>query len=306
MNELIISVAHRTLVAGTPLLLATLGEILTERSGILNLGIEGMMAAGAIGAFATTFVTGNIVLGIAVAMGIGISLSFIHAFVSVTLKGNQVVSGLALVMLGLGLSGLWGKSYVGNPLPVGTPELAIPFLVQIPYVGPILFRQDPFFFLAIILGVIFWFALKYTRWGIMVRSVGENPGASEAQGINASLVQYVSTMIGGALAGLAGAHLSLSYSRAWAEGMTGGRGWIVIALTIFALWDPLRAYLGAFLFGGIFVLQYVLQPLGIPPNILGLFPYLITLVVLVVAMAGKDSRKHSAPAMLGESYTPTS
>ncbi len=302
MDSLIVAVVHRTLVAGTPLLLGTLGEIIAERAGILNLGIEGMMAVGAVSAFTTTFVTGNVMLGVVVAIVAGTLLSLIHAFVSVTLKGNQVVSGLALVMFGLGLSGLWGKSFIGTPLPTRVHDLKIPLLGDIPYVGKMFFHQDPFLYVAIILGVIFWFGLTHTKWGIVIRSVGESPAASESQGINVSLVQYLSTMIGGALAGLAGAHLSLSYSRAWAEGMTGGRGWIVIALTIFALWNPLRAYLGSFLFGGIFVLQYLLQPLGIPPNILGMLPYLITLIVLVIAVIGKDARRHAAPAMLGEPY----
>ncbi|RLB22825.1 MAG: ABC transporter permease [Deltaproteobacteria bacterium] len=302
MEGLIVAVVHRTLVAGTPLLLGTLGEIVAERAGVLNLGVEGMMAVGAVSAFTTTFVTGNIMLGILVAVLMGTLLSLIHAFVSVTLKGNQVVSGLALVMFGLGLSGLWGKSFIGTPLPVRIHDISIPLLSNIPYLGPMLFHQDPFLYAALIMGVIFWFGLTHTRWGIVIRSVGENPAASESQGISVSVVQYVSVMVGGALAGLAGAHLSLSYSRAWAEGMTVGRGWIVIALTIFALWNPLRAYIGAFLFGGIFVLQYLLQPLGIPPNILGMLPYLITLIVLVWAVIGKDARRHAAPAMLGEAY----
>ncbi len=302
MEDLIVTVIHRALVAGTPLLLATLGEIVTERAGILNLGVEGMMAAGAVSAFIASLLTGSILVGITVAIIAGTLLATIHAFVCVTLKGNQVVSGLALVMLGLGASGLWGKPFIGKPLPLKVLDIELPVLGDIPYLGKMLFCQDPFFYVAIVLGLVFWFGLTHTRWGLVVRSVGESPGASEAQGINISIVQYISVMVGGAMAGLAGAHLSLSYNRVWAEGMTGGRGWIVIALTIFALWNPLRAYLGAFLFGGIFVLQYLLQPLGVPPNLLGMLPYLITLTVLVFAVMGKDRARAAAPANLGEAY----
>ncbi len=302
MEKLIISVVQRTLIAGTPLLLGTLGEIITERAGVLNLGVEGMMAVGAVTAFMTTFTTGSVLLGVFVGILCGIAVSLLHAFMSVTLKANQVVSGLALVMFGLGASGLWGKGFIGTPLPTRVDFVRIPLLYKIPYVGEMFFDQDPFLYLAVMLGVIFWFVVVHTRWGIILRSVGENPAASETQGIKVYLVQYIAVMIGGGCAGLAGAHLSLSYSASWAEGMTGGRGWIVIALTIFAKWNPLRAYYGAFLFGGIFVLQYLLQPIGIPPNVLGMFPYLITLVVLVSSGIGGVKRKGMAPAMLGEPY----
>ncbi len=302
MEKLIISVVQRTLIAGTPLLLGTIGEIITERAGILNLGVEGMMAVGAVTAFMTTFTTGSVLFGVIVAILAGLAVSLIHAFMSVTLKANQVVSGLALVMFGLGASGLWGKGFIGTPLPVRVNFVKIPLLYRIPYIGGMFFDQDPFFYLAVILGLIFWFIVRHTRWGIVLRSVGENPAASETQGIRVYFVQYVAVMIGGACAGLAGAHLSLSYSASWAEGMTGGRGWIVIALTIFAKWNPIRAYYGAFLFGGIFVLQYLLQPIGIPPNVLGMFPYLITLMVLITGGIGGVRRKGVAPAMLGEPY----
>ncbi len=302
MEKMVISVIQRTLVAGTPLLLGTLGEIITERAGILNLGVEGMMAVGAVTAFITTFSTGSIVLGVIVAILTGIAVSLLHAFMSVTLKSNQVVSGLALVMFGLGASGLWGKGFIGTPLPVRVSFVKIPVVYKIPYLGDMFFNQDPFFYVAVLMGIVLWFIVVYTKWGIVLRSVGENPAASETQGIRVGLVQYIAVMVGGAFAGLAGAHLSLSYSASWAEGMTGGRGWIVIALTIFAKWNPIRAYYGAFLFGGIFVLQYLLQPLGIPPNILGMLPYVITLIVLISGGIGGIKRKGMAPAMLGEPY----
>jgi len=303
MNPLVVSVLDRTIAAGTPLLLGTLGEVVAERSGILNLGVEGMMSIGAVSGFMVAMGTGSPWAGLAAAAAAGAALSLLHAFTSVTLKVNQVISGLALAMLGVGMSGLLGKPYMGLPLPAQLPAVKIPVLADIPYAGTILFDKDPLFYFAVALGVALWFLLAKTRWGMRVRSVGENPAAAAVQGVNVGGIRYLCTLIGGALAGMGGAHLSLVYSKSWTEGMTGGRGWIVIALTIFALWNPLRAFVGAFLFGGIFVLQYLLQPLGIPPNLLGMMPYLATLVVLLVGGLNRDRRHQDAPAALGEPYT---
>ncbi|MDA3955821.1 ABC transporter permease [Oceanispirochaeta sp.] len=303
MLEIITSILVRTIVAGTPLLLGTLGEIVTERAGILNLGIEGMMSLGAVTGFIVTFTTGNPWLGMLAAILAGALFSMIHAFVTISLRANQVVSGLALTMLGLGLSGLWGKPFVGRPLTAKMSAIAIPGLSDIPVIGRVLFYQDAYFYLSVILGLLVWFIMKYTKLGITVRSVGENPRAAETLGINVSLVKYACVMVGGAFAGMAGAHLSTAYSKSWIEGMTSGRGWIVIALTIFALWEPSKAFLGAYVFGGIFVIQYVLQPLGISPNLLAMLPYLTTLgVLLFYGMSKKGKRKMSAPATLGEPY----
>jgi len=301
LEDIIISVAQRTLVAGTPLLLGTIGEVICERSGILNLGVEGVMAIGAVTAFIITFVTGNPWFGLLAAIIAASLISIIHAFASITLQASQVVSGLALTMLGLGISGLVGKPYIGKPLTIKMQNWAIPVLSDLPILGPILFDHSPFFYMAIVLAVIAWFTLEYTRLGIIIRSAGENPRATETQGINVYRVRYWCVIIGGAFSGMAGAHLSTSYSKSWIEGMTAGRGWIVIALTIFALWNPLRAVIGAFLFGGIFVIQYLLQPLGISPNFLAMLPYISTLLVLFIG-ALRDSRKMIAPAMLAEPY----
>ena len=301
MEDIIISVAQRTLVAGTPLLLGTIGEIICERSGILNLGVEGVMSIGAVTAFIVTFYTNSPWLGLYAAVLAGMLISLVHAFASITLQSNQVVSGLALTMLGLGISGLAGKPYVGKPLVVKMQTFPIPVLSDIPFVGPIFFNQSPFFYMAILLAVAAWFTLEHTRIGIKIRSTGENPKATEAQGIHVSWIRYACVLAGGAFSGMAGAHLSVSYSKSWIEGMTAGRGWIVIALTIFALWNPTRAIIGAFLFGGIFVLQYLLQPLGVSPNFLAMLPYLTTLAVLLIIGLG-DRRKLNAPAMLGEPY----
>ncbi|MEJ2642330.1 MAG: ABC transporter permease [Desulfosarcinaceae bacterium] len=301
MEEIVISVAQRTLVAGTPLLLGTIGEVICERAGILNLGVEGVMAVGAVTAFIVTYATGSPWLGLAAAMAAGILISLTHAFSAITLQANQVVSGLALTMLGLGIAGIMGKPYVGKPLPIKLEDIAIPVLSDIPFLGPIVFRQSPYFYLAVLLAIFAWFVLQYTRVGIVIRSTGENPSATEAQGVNVSKIRYLCVLVGGAFSAMAGAHLSTSYSKSWIEGMTAGRGWIVIALTIFALWNPVRAVVGAFLFGGIFVLQYLLQPLGIPPNLLAMMPYLATLLVLLIGGL-RDARKLNAPAMLGEPY----
>lgn len=301
MEDLVISVAQRTLVAGTPLLIATIGEVVCERAGILNLGVEGMLAIGAVTAFIVTYLTHNPWLGLLVAVLAGMLISGVHAFTSVSLRGNQVVSGLALTMLGLGVAGVIGKPYVGLPLPFKMKSFEIPVLADIPFVGQIFFNQSPFFYLALILAITAWFTLEYTRLGIRIRSTGENPKATETQGINVDRIRYLCVLIGGGFAGMAGANLSISYSKSWFEGMTAGRGWIVIALTIFALWNPMRAIIGAFLFGGIFVLQYLLQPLGISPNLLAMLPYMTTLFVLLFISLRK--KKHlNAPAMLGEPY----
>ncbi len=303
MSQLILSVLERTIAAGTPLLIATLGEVMAERSGVMNLGVEGMMSVGAVAAFIAAMVSGNPWIGLVAGVAASAVLSLLHAFTSVTLKVNQVVSGLALTMLGIGISGLAGKPFIGRPLEAQMAPVSIPLLSEIPYIGRLLFRKDPFFFSAVALGIALWFLLKHTRWGVRVRSVGENPAAAEVQGVSVAALRYACTLIGGALAGLAGSYLSLVYSRSWNEGMTGGRGWIVIALTIFALWNPPRAFVGAFLFGGIFVLQYLLQPLGIPTNLLSMMPYLATLIVLVAGGLNRGKGRLNAPAALGEAYT---
>lgn len=213
MDEIIISVLIRTIVAGTPLLLGTLGEVVSERSGVLNLGVEGMMAMGAVTGFIVTFQTSNPWLGMLAAACVGGMMALIHAFVSVTLRGNQTVSGLALTMLGIGLSGLWGKPFIGRPLTVKMEAVSFPLLSDIPVLGRVLFRQDPYFYLSLVLGIAVWFLLKHTSLGINLRSIGENPRAAESQGIKVGLYKYLAVMTGGIFAGLAGAHLSTAYSR---------------------------------------------------------------------------------------------
>ncbi len=290
--------------SATPLLLAALGEIYAERSGILNLGVEGMMAVGALSSFATALVTGNPWLGVLVGMLSGGSLSMIHGAISIGLKGNQVVSGLALTMFGLGLSSVLGRVYVGNQLPVEARFLPKPVepLSSIPVLGKVLFDQDPLFYVSLLLALIMWFLLYRTKYGIVIRSTGENPAAVDAMGINVNKVRYLSTLIGGILAGLAGAYLSVAYNPAWIENMTAGRGWIALALVIFSLWDPLRALLGSYLFGVVEASGYTLQAYGYSQWLLNGLPYLLTIVILTLGVTESMRRRMGAPAALGKPY----
>ncbi len=305
MLEFILETLRAAIPAGTPLLFGTLGEIYAERSGILNLGVEGMMLVGAVMGFSTAFYTGNPWAGIATAALMGGLLSLIHAFISINLRGNQVVSGLALTMFGTGLSGLIGRRFIGVPLPASAKLVGvkIPFLSDLPVLGPLLFRFDPLVYVAILLVPLMWFILYKTSLGINIRSVGEDPATADALGVNVFATRYLCTFIGGVLAGIGGAYLSIVYTPSWIEGMTAGAGWIVIALTIFSLWSPLRAILGAYLFGGVKVLQYRLQPLGISPNLLNTLPFILTILVLMFASGEVIRRRIGAPSALGLAYS---
>ncbi len=302
MLQLIISsILKAAIRAGTPLLYGTLGEVYAERSGILNLGVEGMMILGAVTGFAVTRVTGNPWLGIAAAAVVGGLSSLIHAVLSITLMANQVVSGLALTMFGLGLSGLIGKPYIGVKIP-SISDVKIPLLCEIPIIGPAFFNQDPLVYISYVLVPVLWFILFKTSLGIKIRSVGESPETADSLGVNVSLIRYGCTFFGGVMAGIAGAYLSVVYTPAWIERMTAGRGWIVIALTIFAMWDPLRSAIGSYLFGGVDALQYHLQPYGISPSLLGMLPFILTIVVLIFGAEETIRKKMGAPAALGIPY----
>lgn len=302
MLEFILSVLRAAIPAGTPLLYGTLGEVYAERSGVLNLGVEGMMIMGAVSGFAVAQTTGNVWLGILAAALVGGLLALIHAFASVSLRVNQVVSGLALTMLGLGVSGMMGKKFVGQPLVARLQPINIPGLSDLPVLGELLFRFDVLVYLGVLLVPVLWFMLYKTRLGVTLRSVGENPSAADSLGVNVVRVRYMAVVFGGMLAGVGGAYLSISYAPAWIEGMTAGAGWIVIALTIFAIWDPRRALLGAYLFGGVRVLQFRLQPLGISPNLLNMLPFLLTILVLWVSSGQAAKRRIGAPAALMTAY----
>lgn len=302
MWDFLLSALRAAIPAGTPLLFGTLGEVYAERSGVLNLGIEGIMIMGAVTGFGIAHSTGNVWLGVAMAALAGGLLALLHAFASITLRVNQVVSGLGLTMLGLGLSGMLGKRYIGQPLAVRLDPVAVPVLSDLPVLGSLFFRFDPLVYLAAILVPVLWFVLYKTRWGVTLRSVGENPAAADALGVNVAAVRYLAVFFGGVMAGLGGGYLSIVYAPAWIEGMTAGAGWIVIALTIFAMWDPARALVGAYLFGGVRVLQFRLQPLGISPNLLNMLPFILTILVLLLS-AGETMRKRiGAPAALMQPY----
>lgn len=288
-SDLILSLLIRTAAAGTPLLLGVLGSLLIEKAGVLNLGVEGVMAVGALAGFAAAQSTANPWLGLIAAPLAGLVFMALYGGAVLHLRANQTVAGLALAMLGTGLAGLWGKPFIGQALSVKLPRFADE-------------RLDLFFPLALVAAGLLWAGLSRTRTGLALRTVGENPRAGEAQGLNVLGLRWLALLVGGALIALAGASLSLSYAGSWSENVTGGRGWIVVALTIFALWSPLRALFAAGLFGGIFVLQYILQPFGIPASLLATLPYAATLIVLVVDGLTRSHRAQGAPAALGEPF----
>ncbi|MBA7534478.1 hypothetical protein ES705_26726 [subsurface metagenome] len=261
------------------------------------------MIMGAYSAFTTAYITGNPWLGILVAAVVGGAFSLIHAFASVTLKANQVVSGLSLTMLGLGLSGMFGRGWEGKPLPVSIPKITVSGLSKIPFLGPILFEgQNLIVYLAIILVPLLWYILYRTRIGITIRSVGESPATADSLGINVDRVRYVCVFIGGVLAGVAGGYLSVAYRPAWTEGMTAGIGWIVIALTIFAFWNPAYGMLGAYLFAALYHLSYRLQP-WVSPEFLKAMPYAFAILVLIFVSRGTLQKRMGAPAALTLPYT---
>lgn len=299
----IITILSRSLAYGTPLLLGTLGEIYAERSGVLNLGVEGMMIMGAYSAFTTAYITGNPWLGLLVAAVVGGAFSLIHAFTCVTLKANQVVSGLSLTMLGLGLSGMFGRGWEGKPLPVSIPKITVSGLSKIPLLGPILFEgQNLIVYLSILLVPLLWYVLYRTRIGITIRSVGESPATADSLGISVDRVRYMCVLLGGVLAGVAGGYLSVAYRPAWTEGMTAGIGWIVIALTIFAFWNPVYGMLGAYLFAALYHLSYRLQP-WVSPELLKAMPYAFAILVLIFVSRGTLQKRMGAPAALNLPYT---
>jgi len=299
----IITTLSRSLAYGTPLLLGTLGEIYAERSGVLNLGVEGMMIMGAYSAFTTAYITGNPWRGILVGAIVGGVFSLVHAFASVTLKANQVVSGLSLTMLGLGLSGMFGRGWEGKPLPAIIPKITISGLSKIPLLGPIFFEgQNLIVYMTILLVPLLWYILYRTRIGITIRSVGESPATADSLGINVARVRYVCVFIGGILAGLSGGYLSVAYRPAWTEGMTAGMGWIVIALTIFAFWNPVYGMLGAYLFAALYHLAFRMQ-IWVSPELLKAMPYAFAILVLIFVSRGTLQKRMGAPAALGLPYT---
>lgn len=304
-SSLLIAILATGIVAGTPILMAALGEIITERAGILNLGVEGMMLVGAVTGYLVTINFGSLWLGVLCAMAGGGLMALIHAFLSITLRANQVVSGLALTIFGTGLSGYLGKGLIGVPLTNTFKPVAIPLLSQIPWLGKILFNHDLLVYLTFLMIIVLWFVLFRTKLGLELRAVGENPGAADAAGLNVYGLRYACVIFGGMMAGLGGAYLSLAYAPSWLENMTAGRGWIAVALVIFATWNPWKAFLGGFFFGTIDVLGFHLQNLGIKISsfFLNMLPYIFTILVLILVTRETKKRRVATPGALGVPYS---
>ncbi|MCW1933404.1 ABC transporter permease [Pararhodobacter zhoushanensis] len=291
------------MVAATPILLAAIGELVVEKAGVLNLGVEGMMITGAVAGFAIAVTTQNPYLGMLGAVVAGALVSMLFAVLTQLLMANQVASGLALTLFGLGFSALLGQSYVGI-VPPRTPKLDFGPLTDLPVVGPILFNHDILVYVSIALVAAVWYWLNYSRGGRVLRAVGENHDSAHALGYKVTRVRILAIAFGGACAGLGGAYLSLVRVPQWTEGMTAGAGWIALALVVFASWRPWRALAGAYLFGGIMVLQLNLQAAGfrIPVEYLAMSPYIITILVLVIMSSNRARRSMAAPGSLGRSF----
>lgn len=297
---LIPSVLSGAILYGAPLLYATLGEIIGQRGGMVNLGIEGVMLVGASVGFAVTAETGSPWAGILVAALAGGAFNLIYGYLVVTRRANQLAAGLALMFFGIGVSALVGKAYVGARI-VGVSRYQFPGVSSLPWASETLFRYDLLVYLAFPCAALVWWSLFRTRWGLSLRAVGENLSAAYASGRRISLLRYQAIFVAGLLGGIAGAHLSIAIARAWTEGMTGGRGFIAVALVIFSKWHPLRAIAGALLFGGAVTLQLQLQAQGvqISPFLLNMIPYVLTIGVL---MLWGGARRFAAPAGLGKVY----
>jgi simple sugar transport system permease protein len=290
------------ITASTPLVIAAIGELVVEKSGVLNLGVEGMMIMGAACGFAAAILTGNTWIGILAAIFAGVALSLVFAFLTLGLAANQVASGLALTIFGLGLSGVIGAPFVGAKREA-MPKIDVPVLSDIPVIGKALFEQDVFVYASFALVVGVWWFLTRTRAGLILRACGENHASAHALGYPVLRIRLMAVMFGGACAGLAGAYLSLAYTPFWSPGMTAGRGWIALAIVVFASWLPWRAMAGAYLFGGITILQLHAQGAGvrIPSQLMSALPYLVTIIALVLIMSRRGGQQ-SAPASLGTPF----
>lgn len=293
-----------TVQSGTPILYATLGEIFTEKSGVLNLGVEGAMIIGALTGFIVAKVTGNPLLAF-VAAGLAGSLAVsLHGVVCLWFQGNQVVSGLALTILGSGLANYLGTSLVGQSAP-GFAAMPVPVLCDIPILGPVFFQHDPLVYLTYLIPPLMYLFFTFTRYGLGLRAAGEYPAAAIAAGLNVQAYRWAGILVGGFFMGLGGAYLSLAYTHLWTNNLTAGRGWIAVALVIFAFWRPGRAVFGAYLFGGIMALQLRMQASGtaLPSSLLLMLPYALTIIVLVFSswrLGGSEE-----PAALGVNVEPT-
>ncbi len=298
------SVLAAAIASGAAILYAALGEVFAERSGVLNLGVEGMMLMGALGGFAVCLWTDSAPAGVLGAIVTGALMAGIHAVLTVSFRANQVVSGLALTIFGQGLSSYIGAPLVGEPAPDRFNRLAIPVLSDIPHLGSILFDQDILTYLAFVVVPLSWWFMFRTRPGLNLRAVGENPATADAMGLNVAALRYCYVMIGGAFAGLGGAVISLATNPGWSENLTAGRGWIAVALVIFGTWNPVRVAIGALLFGAVEAGQFRLQGVNVPVSsfFLNMLPYLFTIFVLVLATQRTRRLRIGQPAALGRTY----
>lgn len=303
MMEIALPLLAATVQAGTPILYATLGEILTERGGILNLGVEGMMLVSALVAFLTAQATGSPILGFLAAGVAGAGMAAVHGLVCIFFLGNQVVSGLALTIFGTGLAGFFGTPFIGQTAP-GFGKLALPVLGDLPGLGIVFFQQDALVYVSYLVPPLLWAFLRYAKWGLAIRAVGESPAAARAAGLNITALRFAALLGGGVFIGFGGGYLSLAYTHLWTNGLSAGRGWIAVALVIFAFWRPGWAVVGAWLFGGVMAFQLRLQAMGttLPSSILLMFPYILTITAL--ALASWRSPRGEAPAALGVTVEP--
>ena len=307
MDNVAASMLFATIVAGTPLIIAALGELVTEKSGVLNLGAEGIMSVGAIAAFAVAHDSGSTWAGVGAGLVAGAVMSLVFAVLTLTLMANQVASGLALSIFGVGLSAFIGKPYESETM-VAVPPVRIPGLADIPVVGPALFDQQSLVYLSwLLFAGVAWFLYR-SRAGLVLRAVGESPNSAHSIGYPVIRIRYLATIFGGAMAGVGGAFLSVFYTPLWAEGMVAGRGWIALALVVFATWRPVRVLVGAYLFGGVMITQLFLQGSGaqidIPSQFLSSLPYWATIVVLVVLSRNVQTIRLNSPVSLGQPYRP--
>jgi general nucleoside transport system permease protein len=296
----LLGVLSSAIFSGTSLLYTTLGEVIDERAGIVNLGLEGILLVSAASGFAVTSLTGNPYIGILVAILAGGLMNLVLGYLVITRRANQLASGLSLMFFGFGLSALIGKGFTGTKITT-LPKILLPGLSGLPPLYSSLFKFDLLIFLVIPVAILVWFLLYRTRWGLGVRAVGENTDTAFASGRDPRLIRYQALFVGGLLVGLGAAHLSIVYTMNWGEYMTAGRGFIAVALVIFSKWHPLRAIVGALVFSGAVAFQLLLQSSGIQvsPFLLDTIPYILTLVVLI---AWGGNRRHSAPASLGRVY----
>ena len=305
MEHLLTSLLSGMLIAATPLIYAGLGELVAERSGVLNLGVEGMMLIGAVTAFGVAFAGYPAIVAAVAGAGAAAVAAAVFAVLALSLATNQYAAGLALTILGSGLSGLIGRHF-GSSSITSIAKIHVPLLSDLPVAGPVFFNQDPMVYLAVLLALVVWWFLHRTKAGLVVRVVGEAPHSAAAIGYPVIRIRYLATLFGGAMAGLGGAYLSLAYTPIWVEDMTAGRGWIALALVVFATWRPWRLVLGAWLFGGVSVLQLFVQGFGVqlPSEVLSALPYVATIVVLVVISRNPQTLRLNTPLSLAQPFRP--